>query len=610
MSWSLSHFVRSTSIVAALIVQLHSQMALAADNSNQNWGAPAQNAAPQQNSNPAWYNRAMGFFANENEKPAAAPANPASGFWQPGDAPQMISRDKIRASGASDNWFQNSNAAPMPQNAPMTIEPLRAPTPPASAPLAEYPNLASVPLQPPSQTPPAAWADQQKQLESDRDAARNTMQQDWLQTLPVTPTAPVADYTPPPAPVGDSMPNVQSYEPLVAPKSNAVAEDTWKTPIIIQNQSSKDLPITANDSFSRNARGRSGTSSVVRVQSDNVADTPNLPWGQEFNNGWNAPAPKPAAKDDMPWLNAAPSAGGLNVQQPMPYLQSPNYPPIGPDLSITMPPANASGNLPALVPPTSSPVPMMPPVVPMAMPSPYNAVPPLVPPSDLAVWNKWSGNTIQPPMAVAPTPPMIAPFVAPTAKMGTVMPYDPIAGSMLNYQQRMQQSAPYTSGVPYAPYGKDMGWWYNNPNWATYNQNRNTPLTSPLSNDRFDKPPVSLTKPVATIYFKDDSTALDAGDTKVLKQLADWFENRGGGLRVVGHSSSRTKDMDAAKQKMQNYKLSLDRAEAVGKKLQSMGVSKNKLNVTARGDSEKQFAESMPSGDAWNRRVEIYWDMF
>jgi outer membrane protein OmpA-like peptidoglycan-associated protein len=434
-----------------------------------------------------------------------------------------------------------------------------------------------------------------------------------LQTLPVTPTPPVADYAPPPAPVGDSMPNVQSYAPLVVPNSTAIAEDTWKTPIIIQDQPSKDLPITANDSFSRNARGRSSASSVVRVQSDNMADASNLPWGQEFNNGWNAPspvaAPKPANQDEMPWLNSAQFPGGLNVQQPMPYLQTPNYPPIGPDLSITMPPANASTNLPALVPPTSSPVAVMPPVAPMAMPSPYNMVPPLVPPSDLAVWNKWSGNTIQPPMVVEP-PPMVTPFVTPSERMGTVMPYDPIAGSMLNYQQRMQQSAPYTSGAPYAPYGKDFGWWYNNPNWSTYAQNRNTPLTSPLSNDRFDKPPVSLTKPVATIYFKDDSTALDAGDTKVLKQLADWFENRGGGLRVVGHSSSRTKDMDAAKQKMRNYKLSLDRAESVGKKLQSMGVAKNKLNVAARGDSEKQFAESMPSGDAWNRRVEIYWDMF
>ena len=83
---------------------------------------------------------------------------------------------------------------------------------------------------------------------------------------------------------------------------------------------------------------------------------------------------------------------------------------------------------------------------------------------------------------------------------------------------------------------------------------------------------------------------------------------RGGKLYVIGHSSSWTRDMNPVRHNMINFSLSLDRANTVAKALLQLGLRTNDLSIGAMSDSRPLFHEIMPSGEAGNRRVEIFLD--
>ena len=111
-----------------------------------------------------------------------------------------------------------------------------------------------------------------------------------------------------------------------------------------------------------------------------------------------------------------------------------------------------------------------------------------------------------------------------------------------------------------------------------------------------------------TIYFAHGSTSLPAKGRELLREVAAWFREKGGAIRVVGHSSSRTGDMDPVRHKLINFKVSLDRANAVAQELIRLGVPPDKLIVSAKSDTEPIYFEIMPLGEAGNRRVDIYLD--
>ncbi len=71
------------------------------------------------------------------------------------------------------------------------------------------------------------------------------------------------------------------------------------------------------------------------------------------------------------------------------------------------------------------------------------------------------------------------------------------------------------------------------------------------------KTPASGAK-IATILFDNGSDNLDTHDRKILGEVVRLQKQRGGMVRVIGHSSSRTRDMDAVRHAMVNYKLSTD----------------------------------------------------
>ncbi len=113
---------------------------------------------------------------------------------------------------------------------------------------------------------------------------------------------------------------------------------------------------------------------------------------------------------------------------------------------------------------------------------------------------------------------------------------------------------------------------------------------------------------VATILFSNGSSKVKARDRRVLRQVIAQHKQVGGTLRIVGHASRRTKTNDPVRHKMTNFQVSTARAERVAKELVKMGVNANKLFVGSVSDSEPRYYEYMPSGEAGNRRTEIYID--
>jgi len=113
---------------------------------------------------------------------------------------------------------------------------------------------------------------------------------------------------------------------------------------------------------------------------------------------------------------------------------------------------------------------------------------------------------------------------------------------------------------------------------------------------------------VATILFEDGSTRLGRQEMVILYKVAELHQRRGGTVRVVGHASSRTRNMDPDQHRSVNYGISVERASAVARQLAKLGVPSEMIVVSAMADEDPVYHEVMPSGEAGNRRAEIYID--
>ncbi|MEK9673141.1 MAG: OmpA family protein [Rhodospirillaceae bacterium] len=111
---------------------------------------------------------------------------------------------------------------------------------------------------------------------------------------------------------------------------------------------------------------------------------------------------------------------------------------------------------------------------------------------------------------------------------------------------------------------------------------------------------------VATIVFPNGSSRLTGTDRRILAQVAALQKERGGTIRVVGHSSSRTRNLSAARHQAVNYNLSAQRAQVVAKELVRQGANRRTVLTAALSDSRPLYREIMPNGEAGNRRTEIY----
>lgn len=121
--------------------------------------------------------------------------------------------------------------------------------------------------------------------------------------------------------------------------------------------------------------------------------------------------------------------------------------------------------------------------------------------------------------------------------------------------------------------------------------------------------PAGQTLHLATIQFANGSANLSSRDRQILSQVAQIAAARGGVLRVVGHASQRTQDMNPARHSQVNDRISAARANSVAQAIINMGVPAQRLYVGGAGASDPRYLEVMPSGEAGNRRAEIYIDL-
>ncbi len=120
------------------------------------------------------------------------------------------------------------------------------------------------------------------------------------------------------------------------------------------------------------------------------------------------------------------------------------------------------------------------------------------------------------------------------------------------------------------------------------------------------KEPLKGSIKVATIQFSNGSATIDDPSRRVLVDVSRLLRNGGGKIRVLGYASSRTRSMDPIRHKMVNYRISVDRADRVAQELIRLGVPAEDVMVDARSDSAPIYYEFMPSGEAGNRRAEIF----
>ena len=111
---------------------------------------------------------------------------------------------------------------------------------------------------------------------------------------------------------------------------------------------------------------------------------------------------------------------------------------------------------------------------------------------------------------------------------------------------------------------------------------------------------------VATIFFANGKSDLDTTGRRVLRDVVAVHRQRGGKLRVIGHASARTRSMDPVQHKMVNFNISLARADAVARELVRQGARKGDISVAGRSDTQPIFYEIMSSGEAGNRRAEVF----
>ncbi len=130
----------------------------------------------------------------------------------------------------------------------------------------------------------------------------------------------------------------------------------------------------------------------------------------------------------------------------------------------------------------------------------------------------------------------------------------------------------------------------------------NTPATPSVYANASGMPPA------AVVMFPGDGTRLTAAGREQVRAAVAQFQQRGatGFIKVIGHSSSRTPNMPVEKHLVAIFEKSQQRANAVAAEIIREGVPASRVLVEAVGDSQPVYFESMPEGEAGNRRAEIF----
>ncbi len=146
--------------------------------------------------------------------------------------------------------------------------------------------------------------------------------------------------------------------------------------------------------------------------------------------------------------------------------------------------------------------------------------------------------------------------------------------------------------------------------FVAMNEETSAPARKTKPAKKFDikdvEAPKSITFLSAIIYHSNAKADISQNDMRALKSVANFVNRNNATVRVVGNSSSRSKNMKEIQNKLKNFDLSILRAEKVRDALIKYGVPSDKILISGVADTEKVVEENMPINEAINRRTEIY----
>ena len=111
---------------------------------------------------------------------------------------------------------------------------------------------------------------------------------------------------------------------------------------------------------------------------------------------------------------------------------------------------------------------------------------------------------------------------------------------------------------------------------------------------------------IATLSFRSGSSIVDRKALRKIKKIAEVAKTRNAKVKIVGHASTRTRDMPNSKHKLVNFVISDKRAQSVAKAFINYNFPKEILITEAVSDSKPLFKENMPAGTQANQRTEIF----
>jgi len=158
------------------------------------------------------------------------------------------------------------------------------------------------------------------------------------------------------------------------------------------------------------------------------------------------------------------------------------------------------------------------------------------------------------------------------------------------YQQAVYQQPTYQPGNPQ---------WQPNANQLAFYEVPSATGVAMVAPGAVPLPPSG--QPLGLIFFANGSSYLNAASREVLHQVAQIYRAQGKVIRVVGHASWIPGGDNSF-----NSKLSYARAQAVAKALAGYGVPGGALEMRGVGITQPVFYETASTGIAGNRRADIF----
>ena len=120
-----------------------------------------------------------------------------------------------------------------------------------------------------------------------------------------------------------------------------------------------------------------------------------------------------------------------------------------------------------------------------------------------------------------------------------------------------------------------------------------------------DQPPEGALK-VAVIQFSRAGRDLDDNAMDILAQVAGYAQQSRATVWLFGYASRRVELASGGSARLASQTLSSGRVRAVGLALINAGVPADRIQLIARGARDPAYLETERTGEAGNRRVEIF----